>query len=608
MKILLIGNGFVGKATYLLNTPENKFYVYDVNPKLCVPLGFYPKNIKDYDLVFICLPTPMNVDGTCNTDLIKDAIKKFPHPFTIVRSTVPIGFCDEHNVYFMPEFLTEKEWKQDFISTPIWYYGYPSYKGFTAYSLNGSAKAYTFNGEQVKRKLESRFQSLIKSAYMNKNIDSCDIKSCTTSELEFVKYIKNSLLSTKVTFFNELYPLVQKYNINYQIVEEILKQDPRIGLSHMQVPGPDGKFGYGGTCFPKDTLSLYYQIDKAPLLEANLNSNESLYRPKRDWLKDVDRSVVSNHKKIALVTGGAGFLGSHLCEKLLEKNMIVICVDNLITGSITNISQFLSNPNFKFLKKSVINKLFIPHVDEIYHLAGIASPPKYKSYPLETLQVSIQGTINMLEMAVKHSAKFLFTSTSEVYGDPLEHPQKETYWGHVNTVGERSCYDEGKRVAETLIYEYRKKYNLNAKIVRIFNTYGPNMDIDDGRIVTNIIKSIKNNRPVTIYGDGSQTRSFAYVSDTINGVLMVMESNILGPINIGNPQENTINELLSIFNSVTGKELKVEYIEKSQDDPYKRNPDITLISKLGWKPDIDLISGLKMTINYFEHLNISSKL
>ena len=349
-------------------------------------------------------------------------------------------------------------------------------------------------------------------------------------------------------------------------------------------------------------------MDNAPLLETNLHSNESIYRPKRDWLKDVNRSVVCNNKKIALVTGGAGFLGSHLCEKLLEKNMIVICVDNLITGSITNISQFLSNPNFKFLKKSVANKLFIPHVDEIYHLAGIASPPKYKSYPLETLQVSIQGTINMLELAVQQSAKFLFTSTSEVYGDPLEHPQKETYWGHVNTVGERSCYDEGKRVAETLIYEYRKKFNLNAKIVRIFNTYGPNMDINDGRIITNIIKSMKNNEPVTIYGDGSQTRSFAYVSDTINGILMVMESNILGPINIGNPQENTINELISIFNSVTGTPLEVKYIEKSQDDPYKRNPDITLISKLGWKPNIDLISGLKMTKNYFQHLDASSKL
>lgn len=586
MKILLIGFGFVGKATFLLYNPDTEFYVYDINPDFCIPQNFYPTDLSIFDLAFICLPTPMNIDGTCDTSIIRETIKKFPHPFTIIRSTVPIGFCEENNLFFMPEFLTEKDWKNDFINNPVWYLGCPS------------------SVSPVKRtEMHIKFEKLIKLAHFHYKIKSTDIEFCSSTEAEFLKYAKNVFLSTKVSFFNELFSLIKKYNIDYTNIVKMLKQDPRMGESHLAIPGPDNKFGYGGTCFPKDTVSLYYQNSQSPLLEANLYRNENIDRPTRDWLSDVNRTVISTSKKIALVTGGAGFLGSHLCKALLEKNCKVICVDNLITGFVDNIEGLFPNPDFKFLNMDVTKKLFFPKIDEIYHLAGIASPPKYKKYPLETLQVSIQGTINMLELAVKHSAKFLFTSTSEVYGDPLEHPQKETYWGHVNPVGERSCYDEGKRVAETLIYEYQRKYNLNTglgfntKIVRIFNTYGPNMDINDGRVVTSIIKSIKNNEPITIYGNGEQTRSFSYVSDTIRGILTVMNSQQHGPINIGSPIEISINELVKICKDIFpgAEKTEIKYLPSSQDDPCQRNPDITLIKSLGWEPETDLISGLNST-------------
>ena len=276
-------------------------------------------------------------------------------------------------------------------------------------------------------------------------------------------------------------------------------------------------------------------------------------------------------------------------------------MDNLITGKIANIQDFVDNPNFKFIQFDIKNKIFLPHVDEIFHLACIASPDKYKTFSVETLVTSFQGTKNVLDLAKKHGAKLLFTSTSEVYGDPLIHPQPEEYYGNVNTVGERSCYDEGKRVAETLIYEYRKKFGLDLKIVRLFNTYGPYMDLNDGRVITNFINQIKNGENLKIYGDGSQTRSFCYVDDLIDGLISMMESIESGPINLGNPNcEFTLNELVTIFEKITNKKINVDYSNATENDPKQRKPNIgKAFEKLGFQPKVLIEEGIINTMKYF---------
>ncbi len=311
-----------------------------------------------------------------------------------------------------------------------------------------------------------------------------------------------------------------------------------------------------------------------------------------------------------IITGGAGFLGRHICERMLKDNKIVYCIDNLITGKMNNIKEFLTNKNFYFINKDITTGL-TKLVDDgelpneiycIYHLACIASPPSYKKYALETLSTSFDGTRNVLELAKLTNAKVLFSSTSEVYGDPLVHPQYEEYYGNVNTLGERSCYDEGKRVAETLIYEYKRAYNLDVKIVRIFNTYGPYMDINDGRVITNFIKQINRKEPLIIYGDGSQTRSFCYVDDLINGLLLLMESKEQGPINIGNPYcEFTLNNLVEEFQKIVNNSLQIKYIQSTQNDPKQRKPDISKAKKLlNWNPSIQLEEGIKKTMLYFD--------
>jgi UDP-glucuronate decarboxylase len=307
-----------------------------------------------------------------------------------------------------------------------------------------------------------------------------------------------------------------------------------------------------------------------------------------------------------LVTGGAGFLGRNLCNRLLQNNdNYVICLDNLVTGSRTNIEDFMNNSNFEFIEQDITSEQFVndmsKKIDEIYHLACIASPPKYKEYSIETLMTSFVGTKNVLELAKKYNSKVLFTSTSEVYGDPLVHPQPEEYYGNVNSFGERSCYDEGKRVAESLIYEYKRKFGLDLKIVRIFNTYGPYMDIDDGRVITNFIKQIMANKPLVIYGDGKQTRSFCYVDDMIDGLFRLMNSTQQGPINIGNPYtEFTLNELVDKFKELTHQSLEVSYIAATENDPMQRKPLIEKAKKLlNWEPKVMLDTGLKNTMEYF---------
>ncbi len=306
--------------------------------------------------------------------------------------------------------------------------------------------------------------------------------------------------------------------------------------------------------------------------------------------------------KRILITGGAGFIGSHLCEKLLNEGNYIICLDNFFTGRKRNVIPLLDNSNFELIEHDIIEPLDIK-VDEIYNLACPASPPHYQYNPVKTMKTSVLGIINMLELAKKNNAKILQASTSEVYGDPKIHPQVENYWGNVNPIGLRSCYDEGKRCAETLLMDYRRQYNLNTKIVRIFNTYGPNMSPDDGRVVSNFILQALKNDDITIYGDGSQTRSFCYVDDLVEGLVAMMQSDLAGPVNLGNPSERTILDFAKLIAEFTNSKSKITYKPLPSDDPVKRQPDITIArTKLDWQPKVDIFEGLKNTVEYFKEL------
>ncbi len=309
-------------------------------------------------------------------------------------------------------------------------------------------------------------------------------------------------------------------------------------------------------------------------------------------------------RKRVMVTGGAGFLGSHLCERLLEKDCEVLCVDNYFTGTRNNILNLMGNPHFEIIRHDVTFPLYV-EVDEIYNLACPASPIHYQHDPVQTTKTSVHGAINMLGLAKRVGAKIFQASTSEVYGDPEMHPQREEYWGHVNPIGSRSCYDEGKRCAETLFFDYYRQHNLKIKVGRLFNTYGPRMHPDDGRVVSNFIMQALQNQPITIYGDGSQTRSFCYVDDLINLFLLFMASDdeFTGPMNMGNPGEFTILELAEKVVELTGSKSEIISKPLPEDDPKQRQPDISLAkSKLGWEPKVVLEDGLKQTIQYFEDL------
>tara|TARA_B100001250_G_C19807888_1_gene794262 strand:- start:2017 stop:3012 length:996 start_codon:yes stop_codon:yes gene_type:complete len=313
-------------------------------------------------------------------------------------------------------------------------------------------------------------------------------------------------------------------------------------------------------------------------------------------------------KKKVLVTGGAGFLGSHLCEKLLDNGNDVICVDNLFTGAKDNIIHLMDNPYFEFLRHDVTFPLFV-EVDEIYHLACPASPIHYQYDPVQTTKTSVHGSINMLGLAKRTDAKILLASTSEIYGDPVVHPQKEDYYGNVNTIGPRSCYDEGKRCAETLFFDYFREHNVKIKVARIFNTYGPRMHPNDGRVVSNFIMQALQNKDITIYGDGSQTRSFCYVDNLIKGLILLMNTsgNITGPVNIGNPNEFSIKELADKIISSLNAKSKLIYKNLPENDPLRRQPDISLAKEiLNWYPDTQIDEGLKLTIKYFSNIDISN--
>lgn len=307
-------------------------------------------------------------------------------------------------------------------------------------------------------------------------------------------------------------------------------------------------------------------------------------------------------KKI-LVTGGAGFIGSHLCERLLNEGNEVICVDNFFTGAKSNVVHLLDNPYFELIRHDITMPFYV-EADEIYNLACPASPVHYQFNPIKTIKTSVMGAVNMLGLAKRIKAKILQASTSEVYGDPDVHPQTESYWGNVNPIGSRSCYDEGKRCAESLFINYHKQNNVKIKIVRIFNTYGPRMLPNDGRVISNFIVQALQNKPITIYGDGKQTRSFQYVDDLIEALIRMMntDNKIIGPVNIGNPEEFNMLELADKIISLTGSKSKIEYQELPEDDPIQRKPDISLAKELlnNWEPKTNLNQGLVKTIDYFK--------
>jgi len=305
--------------------------------------------------------------------------------------------------------------------------------------------------------------------------------------------------------------------------------------------------------------------------------------------------------KRILITGGAGFLGSHLCDSLIEGGSDVLCLDNFFTGSKENIIHLLTDPKFELIRHDIINPIFL-EVDQIYNLACPASPVHYQYNPIKTIKTNVMGAINVLGMAKRLNAKILQASTSEVYGDPDVHPQKEDYWGKVNPIGPRSCYDEGKRAAECLMMDYHRQNNVKVKIARIFNTYGPRMALNDGRVVSNFVVQALRGEDITVYGEGSQTRSFCYVDDMIDGLIRMMESDdgVLGPMNLGNPEEFSILDLAETLIKMTGNRSKIVFRPLPQDDPMQRKPDISVARKtLGWQPKVNLEKGLERTIAYF---------
>ncbi len=310
-------------------------------------------------------------------------------------------------------------------------------------------------------------------------------------------------------------------------------------------------------------------------------------------------TALSNRR--VLVTGGAGFIGSHLCDRLLDDGAEVLCVDNFYSSTRSNIHHLMTHPRFELLRHDITFPLFV-EVDDIYHLACPASPVFYQRDPVQTTKTSVIGSINMLGLAKRTGARILLASTSEVYGDPDVHPQTEDYWGNVNPIGPRSCYDEGKRCAETLFFDYRRQHDMPIKVIRIFNTYGPRMRPDDGRVVSNFIVQALDGRPLTIYGEGAQTRSFCFIDDLIDGMLRMMDTPhaVTGPINLGNPRENTVRELAEVILQMTAGTGGLKFEPMPTDDPHQRQPDISVaVETLGWKPEVDLTEGLRRTIAWF---------
>ncbi|KAJ4867260.1 UDP-glucuronic acid decarboxylase 4 [Raphanus sativus] len=357
---------------------------------------------------------------------------------------------------------------------------------------------------------------------------------------------------------------------------------------------------------PSSSIRIQYNSD--PLSEMRSSSSSSLAQQSRSRIEEyISMGSVGGRIPLGLkrkglrvvVTGGAGFVGSHLVDRLMARGDKVIVVDNFFTGSKENVMHHFGNPNFELIRHDVVEPILL-EVDHIYHLACPASPVHYKFNPVKTIKTNVVGTLNMLGLAKRVGARFLLTSTSEVYGDPLQHPQVETYWGNVNPIGVRSCYDEGKRTAETLAMDYHRGANVEVRIARIFNTYGPRMCIDDGRVVSNFVAQALRKEPLTVYGDGKQTRSFQFVSDLVEGLMRLMEGEHVGPFNLGNPGEFTMLELAKVVQETIDPNAKIEFRPNTEDDPHKRKPDITKAKELlGWEPKVALRQGLPLMVKDF---------
>jgi UDP-glucuronate decarboxylase len=348
-----------------------------------------------------------------------------------------------------------------------------------------------------------------------------------------------------------------------------------------------------------DRMDLEAAQEKIRLLEEKIDQLESRLPPKQVFPKI--KFLGYKDRKRILITGGAGFVGSHLVDKLMLEGHEVFVADNFFTGQKRNIEHWMGHENFEILHHDIVNPLFI-EVDEIYHLASPASPPHYMYNPVKTIKTNTVGTVNMLGLAKRTKARILIASTSEVYGDPEVHPQPESYWGHVNPIGPRACYDEGKRVAETLSYAYAKQTGVDVRVARIFNTYGPRMHANDGRVVSNFVLQALQNEPITVYGSGEQTRSFQYVSDLVNGLVKLMASNYTQPVNIGNQSERSINDFATTIRDMVGGNSKIVHEPAVEDDPQRRQPDITRAKAvLGWEPTVPLDKGLEKTIEYFRN-------
>ncbi|KAJ8899884.1 hypothetical protein K2173_019587 [Erythroxylum novogranatense] len=347
---------------------------------------------------------------------------------------------------------------------------------------------------------------------------------------------------------------------------------------------------------PSDTQST--AVSRSFSLPASRNNGFEY--PKRSFFGRVPAGIERRRLRI-VVSGGAGFVGSHLVDKLIARGDEVIVIDNFFTGRKENLVHLFGNPKFELIRHDVVEPILL-EVDQIYHLACPASPVHYKYNPVKTIKTNVMGTLNMLGLAKRVGAKFLLTSTSEVYGDPLEHPQKETYWGHVNPIGERSCYDEGKRTAETLAMDYHRGAGVEVRIARIFNTYGPRMCLDDGRVVSNFVAQAIRKQPMTVYGDGKQTRSFQYVSDLVDGLVALMEGEHVGPFNLGNPGEFTMLELAEVVKETIDSSATIEFKPNTADDPHKRKPDISKAKELlNWEPKISLREGLPLMVRDFRN-------
>jgi len=595
-EIGVVGGGFVGQATALLACKGVKVHMFDRDPSKCSEGVTQITDLSGCSLVFVAVPTPSHLDSSVYTGVVESVVSDIRRHLgadkaIVIRSTVPPGTSDKLGCFFMPEFLTEKNWRDDFKSCTDWVFGVPC--GATA---------------DERRSFHATIQAVFGASCDAGCIESRSIQMVDAKCAEATKYFRNSFLALKVGYANEMEKYCRAAGIDYDTTALLTGLDPRIGHSHLSVPGPDGKGGYGGTCFPKDTNGLCTEMERLGvepvLLRALIDRNERLDRPGQDWKSDVGRTIASRPKPAVVVAGGSGFLGAHLCRKLLgaRKDRIIVCVDDLSTGRLCNIDDMLDNPRFAFVKRDVREPLRLGLVDvkEVYNLACPASPPKYQKDPIGTTETCFTGTRSLLALAKSNNAKFLQASTSEVYGDPGESPQAETYWGNVNCTGPRSCYDEGKRVAESLCFDYKRE-GADVRVARIFNTYGPCMDPHDGRVVSTLMRQALAGEDLTVHGDGSQTRSFCYVSDMIEALQALMElpAAPAGPVNLGSSDEITVLELAKIVKDVVGRpSIAVRLVDRPVNDPNRRRADNSLASELlGWAPTVPLRDGLSAMMN-----------